>query len=232
MDRTIFRVSIAGIAGALAFSMSSRADTPNGVNATFGTTGLGVELNRKLTDKLAVRGVLSALAIQVDGTEDDIDYDVDIGLANFGAILDFHPQANPFRLSVGMVATTTGVDIESTTAQTTYQIGNNTYTGTVSIDGSADFNPVAPYFGIGWSSNQNNRGLYFTGDIGFMYIGEPKLSINAAGANVTDQNGNSIDLNSSTQFQSDLERERQSLESDFSDLKVWPLFVLGLGYRF
>ena len=92
---------------------ANAAFAQNALNATVGTTGLGLEWVSSLHPKLRVRGVLSYLTFERDETEEGIDYTIDVEGNNFGAILDWHPFSGSFRLSAGLVSTNLGFDFKS-----------------------------------------------------------------------------------------------------------------------
>lgn len=214
-----------------ALSSAGSAYAEQALNATIGTTGLGLEWSYPLSDKLRVRAILSSLSLDRDETEDDIDYTFEFESKNVGAVLDWHPFAGAFRLTAGLVRTDFGVDLESEAAQDDYEIGDSIYTGNLQLSGEVEFNSMAPYVGFGWASNLRNSGLYFSGELGVLVVGEPKLSFVASGTASKD-GGPIVDVGSNPEFQADLERERQELEDDLSDFDIWPILTFGVGYRF
>jgi len=204
----------------------------NALNATVGTTGLGLEWASSLHPNLRVRGVLSYLTFELDETEEGIDYNIDVESNNLGAILDWHPFSGCFRLSAGLVSTNFGLDLKSDSSQNNFEIGDNIYTGNLKLEGDTDFNYIAPYAGFGWASDLSRTGLYFSGEIGVLFIGKPKISYDASGQ-VSDQSGGPVfDVGSNPQFQADLEIERQLLEDELEDFSMWPVLNIGIGYRF
>jgi len=211
---------------------ANAAFAQNALNVTVGTTGLGLEWASSLHPKLRVRGVLSHLTYELDETEEGIDYTIEFESNNLGAILDWHPFSGCFRISAGLISTNFGLDLESDSSQTTFDIGDTTYTGDLKLEGETDFNPIAPYAGFGWASDLSRTGLYFSGEIGVFFIGKPKISYDASGQ-VSDQSGGPVfDVGSNPQFQEDLEIERQRLEDEIEDFSMWPVLNIGIGYRF
>lgn len=211
---------------------SSAADSS--IGATLGSAGIGIEFTTRLHQKLRLRALASSLTIPIDGVQDDVDYEADISTFFAGALLDFHPAANAFRVSVGLVLSEPEISLQSVAMQDNYQIGDSSYSGTVNIDGTANFNPMAPWFSLGWASNQNGLGFYWSGDLGFAFVGEPKLSVSATGTAVDNANpaAGEFDVTNSADFLDELERERRTLEEDFSAFQIAPIFNIGIGYRF
>lgn len=215
----------------LAFFASAPLHAEQALNATLGTTGIGLEWSYPLNDKLRARAILSALSLDQDETEDDIDYEFEFESNNIGAVLDWHPFAGAFRLTAGLVRTDFGVELDSEAAQDVYNIGGTDYTGSLKLTGEAEFSNMAPYLALGWASNLRRSGFYFSGEIGVLMVGEPKLSFSASGSASTG-GGPVFDVGSNPQFQADLEAERQELEDDLSDFDLWPVLNVGIGYRF
>lgn len=201
------------------------------LNVTAGTTGLGLEWSYPLSEKLRVRAILSSFSLDRDETEDDIDYQYEFESNNLGAVLDWHPFAGAFRLTAGLVRTDFGIDLKSETSQNNYEIGDSVYSGEIKLTGEADFASMAPYLGFGWASNLQRSGLYFSGEIGVLMVGDPKLSFEATGR-ASKNGGPLLDVGSNPEFQADLEKERRSLEDDLSDFDMWPILTFGFGYRF
>ncbi len=240
MERPTFRPSLHGFLLILLVALLAMVGpaTSFAANSSFGGTagsaGIGIEFTTRLHQKLRLRALLSGLTIPVDGAQDDIDYEIDVSTFYAGVLLDFHPAANAFRLSAGLALVEPELDLQSVAMQDNYQIGNSSFSGTIAISGTANFNPMAPWISIGWSTNQNGSGFYWSGDLGFAFIGEPKLSVSATGTAIDNNNpaAGEFDVTNSADFLDELERERRALEDDFSSFQIAPIFNIGIGYRF
>lgn len=201
------------------------------ISGSLGTTGLGVEWIAPFNDTLRARVMLTYLGIDGDLEEEDIDYDIEFSSGSVGALLEWHPFASSFRLSGGLVGTNFGFDLQSQGAQS-FDIGDNTYTGPLTLDGDVEFSDVAPYLAIGWSSDLEDPGLYLGLEFGVLYVGSPKLSLQASGEVTSDLNGQPINVANNADFQADLELERQNLEDDLEDFSFYPVLTFSVGYRF
>lgn len=210
----------------------SRAESA--LAASFGTTGLGVEWITPLNDKLRARVMLTYIGIDADLEEDDIDYEAEFSSANFGAVLEWHPFAGGFRVSGGLVGTNFGFDLLSENGQQSYDIGNDTYSGDLQLEGDVEFSNVAPYLAVGWSSDLDDYGLYLGVELGVLYVGSPNLSLDASGEIISEDinDGRAINVGNNADFQADLERERQSLEDELEDYSIYPILTFSVGYRF
>lgn len=92
-----------GIAVAGLLSASSAYGEGVSVGVKAGTLGAGVELEAQMTQTLSGRLGLNYFSYSYDGTEDDIKYDFDATLQTVGALLDWHPFSNGFRISAGVM---------------------------------------------------------------------------------------------------------------------------------
>lgn len=235
MRRLHIHVSFLSLALAITIALlpaTSRAESA--LAASFGTTGLGVEWITPLNDRLRARVMLTYIAINADLEEEDIDYEVEFDSANFGAVLEWRPFGTNFRLSGGLVGTSFGFDLQSDNAQQSYDIGNDTYSGNLQLEGDVEFADVAPYVSIGWSSDLDDYGVYLGIELGLLYVGNPSLSLDASGDIVSDDinNGRPIQVRNNAEFQADLELERQKLEDDLEGYALYPILTFSVGYRF
>lgn len=210
----------------------SRAESA--LSASFGTTGLGVEWITPFNDRLRARVMLTYIGVDADLEEEDIDYEIEFSSANFGAVLEWHPFAGSFRVSGGLVGTNFGFDLMSDNAQQSYDIGNDTYSGNLQLEGEVEFSNVAPYLAVGWSSDLDDYGLYLGVELGVLYVGSPNLSLEASGQVISEDinNGQPINAGNNADFQADLELERQNLEDELEDFSFYPILTFSVGYRF
>lgn len=219
----------------LGLSTSVLAD--NAINAAIGTTGLVAEYDRALSDTIHVRGSLHYFQIDDEFEEEDINYEGDISSTHFGAIMDYHPFANGFRLSAGIFATDLGIELSAKPSQTEFEIGDNTYVvdddndDPLQLSADIDFAPMSPYLGLGWG-NSPGAGLGFSVDIGVLFIGEAELDFDASGTVTDVENGLTVNVAQYAPFQEDLQKEQADLEAEFEDFSIYPVIMLGLSYTF
>lgn len=187
------------------------------------TLGLGVEGSAKLSDNLVLRLGGSYFAIGVGEGIDGISYNVDLTLASAGGALDLHPFGNGFLVSAGVFWNGNGADFDATPTSSV-TIGNSTYTPTQvgRLDGEIEFNPVAPYVGIGWDASHFGDGaLSFRFRAGLFYMGKPDVTLRSTGT-----------LASNAAFQADLAREETNMEDELEILGFYPAATIGFTYRF
>jgi len=198
----------------------ARADI--GLNAKAGTLGAGVELSKSFSEKFNVSLGFNAYDLKTTDSSSDIDYDFNFDLQSVALLGHYHPFSGIFRLTAGALYNKNELKLTGKpSAGSTYSINGVSYTAAQvgTLTGTLTFNSTAPYFGLGWG-NRPGGTLGLSADIGVLYQGSPKLALSATGA-----------LSDPT-LAADLERERQSAESDLSDFKWYPVVSLGLYYRF
>lgn len=208
----------------------------NNVAVTVGTGGLSADWALPVAQQVQTRLHFSYLKLDADEESDDIEYKVEFDNVLLGVLLDWHPFAGGFRLSGGLMAADFAIDM-SANSQTDYEVGDNKYTGDLSLDGALDFNSVAPYLGVGWGSSVGETGLSFAADIGVVLIGEPTLSLDASGSAAkidpnTGEAGLTLDVAANAEFQRDLEKERVNAQKDLDSISLYPVINLGVSYAF
>ena len=192
------------------------------VGLTAGTLGIGPEVGFRISDHVGVRGSATFLGINGNYDSDDIEYDGKIKLKSFGAMLDVYPMGGHFRISGGARINKSYVRLDAVPTQNV-EVGDGEYTpaqiGT--LRGRAEVKNFAPALTLGWSGS-NRKGFMFGFDAGVLFQGSIKVrEFTASGS-----------LASNATFRADLERERQSLQDDVNDYKIYPVAQLSIGYRF
>lgn len=193
------------------------------VSLKAGTSGIGVEGEYALNEYLGARLGANYFKYSYDGTEDDVNYNYDLGLKTFSALIDFHPFKGSFRLSAGAFYNGNKLDATATSSAS-YDIGNTTYTGAQlgTLRGAIDYNKFAPYAGLGWDTSfgkESGWGVVF--EAGALFQGTPNVVLSADGPISTDAT-----------FQQELALEQKNLQDDLDSYKVYPVVTLGVSYRF
>lgn len=222
----MFRSARPWLLSAFALAASSAAhgqETRTGffIAPQVSTLGLGVEAGYRATDYFGVRTNANFFGLSRGTTIDSLRYDADLRLQSFGILADLHPFAGSFRLTGGLRINNNRGDLSATPAGNV-TIGNTSYSPADigRLDGRVEFNTVAPYAGLGWGTTLFSPNLYLGADIGVMFQGSPKVFLASSGGLATQQ------------FQSDLERERQSIQDKAKDYRFYPVISISIGYRF
>ncbi len=236
--KTISRLSnllgIAGMAGLTLLTLAgqpARAETA--LSVTAGSLGGGLELTQSFSPYLDGRlGFHGGNLTQRRRLVADIQYDATAKARTGTALLDWHPVANGFRLSGGLVYNGSQVDGESLIPDSgVYRIGNvNLPAAQIGrLSGKVDFNTLAPYLGLGWGGPlASNRRVSFTFDLGAFYQGEPKVTLTPvlpSGSPLNNPIGRAL-------LAIAVAEEERRAEADLSSYKYYPVVSVGLAYRF
>jgi len=219
---------------AMVIALSSTAHAGVGMGLRVGTLGYGGDLDIGIVEKLNVRIGYTTYSYSNTIEDTDVTYDGDLKLSNAALILDWHPMAGAFRLSIGAVGPGLTADVQGKpTAGGTYEIGDGTYTAAQigRLNGELKFgNSTAPYIGLGWGSavDKDHR-VTFHFDLGAAYIGKSEVNLSVTcGATLNATQCATLQ----SQLRSDLAMEQQELEEGVGAVEWWPVIQFGLGVRF
>ncbi len=219
MKKTAQAVLLAGMVA----SAVSHAESSMVAGVHLGLLGPGLDLGFSISDKVDVKLGFNSFTYGRDGTESDIDYDMDLKLRTAFAQADWHPAGGGFFLAGGLYYN--GNKLEGTAKPSaSYDIAGTTYTaaqvGTLST--KIDFNTMAPYLGLGWGAAvAQQEGFSFRLDLGVLYQGSPNADLTANGL-----------LASDPTFQADLQEEERQLQDAIDGFRWYPVVQLGVSYAF
>jgi len=211
------------VAASLVLALSvpgARADI--GINPRVGTLGYGIELSAGFGSKFGLSLGFNNATFKTQQKTSDVDYDFDFRLRSADLLASYHPFSGAFRLRAGVLLNRNEFRMTGRPGASGYEFNGMTYTeaevGT--LTGKLSFNKSAPYVGIGWG-NRPNGSFGLTFDVGAVYQGSPKLSLEATGGTATPLS-----------LAADLEDERKKAEADLQSFKWYPVVSLGLYFRF
>lgn len=198
-----------------------------GVYGTAGTVGFGGGIAVSFNQYVGARLGYTSYDYSADDIEEsDLRLDGTLELGGVQALLDWHPFGGGFRLSGG------AIENASLTARAvpiggTYTLNDVTYSASDigEARGSAKFDSISPYLGIGFGHPLSVSGRFaFTADFGVVFAGSPKvdLSVTCATASAT----------VCSQLEGDVRAEEAELQNDADDLKYWPVLSIGVSYKF
>ena len=219
---TALKFALYGIASVALATPAMAQDSRWTVGVTGGTIGVGPHVAFRPSPHFGVRANAGFLSVSRDEEVDDINYDGELDLNSYGAMLDWFPLGGGLRISLGGRVNNTEIDLVGRPT-TNVTVGNTTYTpqqigtlrGTVTTD---DF---APMLTIGYGGTLA-EGFTIGAELGVLFQGEPEIG---------DLRGTGL-LASTTQFQADIEREEREIEDDLSDYDLWPILQIEFLYRF
>jgi len=154
------------------------------ISARVGTLGPGLELGYQLHPKLNLRAGGNYLnysrTFEVDVEDQPLAVDWDIQLKNFSLIADLVPFGGAFRLSGGVVLNrnqTSGFGRFTEPISSGGAVFQPEEVGQLS--GTLSFSEISGYAGIGFGNTARGNRVGLILDIGALYHGAPKLSMNA-----------------------------------------------------
>jgi hypothetical protein len=182
------------------------------ISPNVSTLGLGASVAAPVSDNLKLRVGLNTFKKGIDFSTNAIDYEGDLKLLN---------------VSAGAAYQNNRIEGEGRPADITrtYTINGRLYPA--SLVGKLDAeirlpNKVAPYLGIGYSSPINSdRNLSVFANLGVMFTGKAELELSSPNPIANDP-----------RFAADLRREVDKATDDLKIPSVYPIFSLGLTYRF
>ena len=209
----------------LAITPMAHANEPIlALGAKASTLGLGADGIARINNNLNARLGVQAFTYDISGTESGVDYDADLKLFSGLLTADWFPASGSFRISAGALINDNKLEMTGRPANGTYTIGDTTYTAAEvgTLNGTVDFNTLAPYLGVGWGNPFTAGGRWsFTCDIGVVFQGSPEVSYTVDGTLANDAT-----------FLAELRQEKQELEDELDNYKYYPMLAVGVNYRF
>jgi hypothetical protein len=196
-----------------------------GVNPQIGTLGIGVSVAKSLSPQVNGRLGFNFGNLGASRTDSGISYDSQLNLSSVQLFGDYYPfSSSGFRVTGGLVAQNNTFSVTSKPSNGSYTIDNTQYPASAvgSLTGEYKYaNSIAPYVGIGIGKSTND-GFGFNADLGVMFTGAPKVSLNAS---------NPI-FNNSAVTRNQLDNQVRRTESDLKGFNVYPVISVGLSYGF
>lgn len=223
MKKTLFALSAAALVlvpaavQAQGFAVAGRA----------GTLGLGAEAALGLGPKLAIRGGVGLMPLEVDASDlfdsNGVEATLKLPKTWYNVGMDLY-LGGGFRVGGGMMFKPDDPTVTGTlTGSASIEIGGVTYTASdvAEVEGALVSKSSAPYVLIGFGRHiKSGIGLFL--DLGVAFMGDPDVQLTAT--------GNPTVVNSS-EFQSRLRTEEQNVKDDVGTyLNYWPILNLGLKF--
>ncbi len=205
----------------------SSAGEALGVAVKAGTLGVGAEISSALLPNTRLRGGFNYLTYEFDSTISDIDYEFEPEYNSVSLVLDVHPFNGAFFISGGAYFNNNTVDVTGSIDRGVVPADYSRYAflaDLVSISGDVEFNPIAPYAGIGWRSNSDSSGWGFAVEFGVLYQGAPdvkNLRVNAP-----------IDVSGIDDVQRFLAEQEKEIEDELDWFEFYPVASAMLTYHF
>ncbi|MGA7524162.1 MAG: hypothetical protein WBW84_17045 [Acidobacteriaceae bacterium] len=225
-------------------SMSSRpmAFSTVAVDAKVGVLGIGFEAATPLTQHLNLRAGGNFFTYSDTLTSDGITYNANLRFRSSGASLDYFPWAKGFHISPGALLYN-GNQITGNAnvpAGQTFTLNGTTYTSSASDPvngtGSVTFNRAAPKLTVGWGNLVPRSGRHFSVpvELGFAYVGDPKVALNLNGTACYPDQGvpYCADVATDPTIHANVVAQQRKLANDAAPARFFPILSAGFAYRF
>lgn len=222
------RLAISCVLLALSVTSAFADESRMGVGLQVGTTGYGIDAAYKINDRVSARVGYAALDYSRSRNINNVDYDAKLKLSSFKLLADIGIGGG-FRFSVGAVVHDNKVDVHGKPSSGSYTLNGNTYQASDigNLDGRVKFGSgLAPYVGVGYGTLANHdAGLGFYADLGAMYQGKSKTSLNA-------NCGSALSGAQCDQLKADVAVEEKKVNDKIDSYKWFPVLAVGLYYNF
>ena len=203
------------------------------------TLGLGANAEFDLSESLSVRAMFSQLGLDYEETESGNKYSGDLDLQSIGLLADWRPLSGGLRVTGGVFLNNNEVraSARTTNAGENLDIGGTNYADS-SINMLLDFETIAPYIGVGWSSGYGRPGLGFAIDAGLLYQQAPRVSGTgmAGDCSFRVSEGGTATVTGTCadpdELATNLEMEHSDLTNELEDFTWYPVLSFGISYRF
>ena len=203
-----------------------KRSTGIGVTTRVGTLGIGVDVAKSFTSQVNGRLGFNFGNVNFNRTDSGINYDSQLSLSSVQLFADYYPfSSSRFRVTGGLVAQNNKFSVTSKpSGNGTYTIDGNQYQASTvgTLSGEYKYgNSIAPYLGIGIGKS-TNEGLGFNADVGLMFTGSPKVTLNASDPT----------FNNNPTTRSQIDNQVRQTENDLRGFNVYPVLSVGLSYGF
>lgn len=242
------RLLVSALLASVLFSTHASAEVEylgTSVGGQAGIFGIGANLKGKFTDTLGVKVGFDTFTYKdYEITDDEVKYNFDVETQDFLATLDWHPYAGSFKTSAGVIVNNSNLvgTITPNMQAQSFTFNDVTYStdDIAKVDTEADFDPIAPYLGIGWDTSWAKKsGWGFTFDLGVIYQGSAKVDYTVDYAPVAETGNVAVDAVAQQaradlikEVNANLAEEKRSLQTELDKYKFLPFIAMGINYKF
>lgn len=209
------------------------------LGAKVGVLGVGIQAAVPLANRLNLSGGTNFFSYADTLTMDGLHYNANLRLRSAEASLDWFPLGG-FRISPGALLYNGNQITASANVPggQDFTLNNVDYvsstTDPVSGTGSLKFNKAAPKLTVGFGNMLPRNGRHFSVpmELGFAYVGEPKVALNLKGT-ACDPNGLGCqDVTTNPQIQANIAGQQLKIQNDISPARFFPIFSVGFAANF
>lgn len=224
--------------------------------------GIGANVKYKIDDQFGVRVGFDMFSVSdVEIEDEEVTYNFDATVQDIHLLMDWHPWKGSFRTSGGLIINNSELDGELTPTAASGQEITFDFEGRDpliykldelgSVSTIADFDPVAPYIGIGWDTSfGKDKGWGFTFDLGVIFQGSMQTDYRI-------NFGNSLDIAKETagmaegpakdqliadittkrneitnELGKEIDKEMITLQEELDKYEILPYVSVGFNYKF
>ncbi len=223
------------------------------IGAKVGNFGIGASASYKIGDQFGIRAGFDMFSINdFEVKDEDVTYVFDAKVQDFMGVVDWHPFYNSFKASAGLIVNGSNLDGELTPNSKVAETIKFEFNGIPyeyeldklgSISTIAEFDPVAPYIGIGIDTSFNkDEGFGFIFDLGIAFQGSMKTdySLNFGEDLNTDDlpDGSAKDAIEAEkqsirdELETELDKEMKTLQDELDKYNILPYVSIGFNYKF
>lgn len=214
-----------------------------GIDAHVGIGGIGFDVATPISRRFNLRAGADFFSYGTSFQEQGADVTADLRLRAGHASLDWFPFGGRFRLSPLLVfgnnnrVIATALVPSGSTITLNGQDYISSFSDPLHGSGSVDFRKVAPGFSLGFGNIIPRSKSHFSVPVeaGFYYVGQPGLKVAFTGSACDPTEPANIGCESVDQdagFQHDLNAFIARNNNNLSYASFFPIFSIGLGYKF
>jgi hypothetical protein len=214
-----------------------------GIDAHVGLNGIGFDVATNLSRKFNFRSGADFFSYGTSFQEQGANVTADLRLRSGHASLDWFPFGGSFRLSPLLVygngnrVIATALVPSGSTITLNGQDYISSLTDPLHGSGSVDFRKISPGFSLGFGNIIPRTRKHFSVPVeaGFYYVGQPGLKVAFSGSACDPTEPASIGceaVDSDAGFQQNLAAFTARNNHNLSYASIFPIFSIGLGYRF
>jgi hypothetical protein len=205
---------------------SARQPLGVGVTARVGTLGIGLDIGKSLSPQFDARLGFNFGNVGFSRTDSGINYDSQLNLSSVQLFGDYYLfGGNSFRITGGLVAQNNRFSVTGKPSGSgNYTIDNQSFSASQVGNLTGEFkyaNAIAPYLGIG-VGRSTNEGFGFNAELGVMFTGAPKVTLNASDPA----------FNNNPTTRGALDNQVRQTENDLKGFNIYPVLSVGVSYGF
>jgi hypothetical protein len=193
-----------------------------------GTLGVGIDLTYSVNEKINARFNINKGKIDFDFEENGVDYNGNFNASTVGGLIDYYPHTNDFRLTTGFYINQNELNLAATGGANSTIGDDNVSLNGLQLNLDVGFKKVVPYLGLGWGNmTKEDNDWQFGVDAGVLFQGSAESNLELIGSAY-----DGLDAELKLDLQEALVQEKENINDELKDFKLYPVISVGAGYRF